>query len=222
MGGKSQDASALPCTGISATIDVVAMPQLTGSQTVAAWAAVGLANDNWQQIGYYCADGDDPEGFYQIWDLTNNTVLTGGSWAVTAGPHQFEIVYSGAGNVWDFMMDGTLEGSYDVGAAISVSPGASQPFEALLEQQNPPFTVPTVTFPVAMYAQQNGVWNDVATASSYSTTSTYGVAGRSQNSSLAPDEIQAGTAIASISSGTALWSGLPTGIKSNTLNITVT
>ena len=79
-----------------------------------------------------------------------------------------------------------------------------------------------MTFPVAMYAQQNGVWNDVATASSYSTTSTYGVAGRSQNSSLAPDEIQAGTAIASISSGTALWSGLPTGIKSNTLNITVT
>jgi len=214
-GAESRDPSALPCTGIRCTIDVVQDTSLSGSNLIAPWVSLELSNGYWAQIGYYETAGGAVEGFYQIWNLASNpeSVIGGGTWSIVGGfgSHEFTIVWTGTGTEWHFMMDTTLVGIYDLGTAISAGTSASQPFEALVEQQTqggPTFSVPIVAFSVTFQSQQGGTWHDVATATAYENGS-YGVQGRDQNGSLAADQTLVGSAIARVSSGTTLWTAEP-------------
>lgn len=206
-GAVSRDASALPCTGVRSTFDVVNQSS-TGSGLFAVWNAIELSNGYWAQTGYWTEAGS-VTGFYEVWDLPS-TELTGGSWSISTGSHQFTIVYSGSGNIWDFYLDSALKGSYNMGTNVSAGTGASQPMEALVEQQllgGAAFSVPNIEFTTAFQSQQGGNWVSVlqATADQVSGAPYY-VQGKDQNASLAANAIIVGSAIPVISSGTVLWS----------------
>ena len=209
-GASSRDASALPCTGIRSTINVVSAPTGSGNGLFAVWNAVELSNSNWAQVGYYTSN-EVTTGIYQLWDLPANTILSGGTWVAAAGSHQFTIVYSGAGNVWDFLMDGTLEGSYDLGTDVSGGTGSTQPFEALVEQQlqgGPAFAIPDIEFFTAFESQQNGVWGPVLVGDAFEEGGApYGVQGHDQDAALAANQIIVGSSRPVLSNGTLLWTG---------------
>ena len=77
VGGSSSDPSTLPNTGARFTVPVIAFTTATGC--LSFWVAEGFANNYWGQVGYYICDGSTPVSFYQIWNLSPNTILAGGS-----------------------------------------------------------------------------------------------------------------------------------------------
>ncbi len=77
----------------------------------------------------------------------------------TSGTHQFT-VYLQSGTTWVATYDGTVVGSYNLGASASSS---SYPIYALSEENGLalPIGIATTSFPV-FQARVNGVWADPA------------------------------------------------------------
>lgn len=209
VGASSNDASALPNTGVRGTISVADISVANGD-VLDFWVADELSNSNWGQVGYYIMGGGLPVAFYEIWNLNTNTVLTTVTTSVSTGTHTFSM-YLQSGTTWAFALDGKVFGTYNMGASSS---SASYPVFALAEEQAPSvFSFPSVTFSSAMQVLKSGTWSNVATAASYGTA--WGVQGQVQNPSLASDEITVGTSVSSLPSGTSLW-GVPSSSTTST------
>ncbi len=212
VGASSTDSSALPNTGVRGTFPVISF-QVTGC--LAFWVSDDLTNNVWGQVGYYICDGTTPIAFYQIWNLNSNSVLNGGSSSVSAGDHTFSM-YLQSGTTWAYAVDGTVLGTYDMGAASSSS---SYPVQALSEEQATSiFAFPSVTFTNAMEVMKAGSWSPVQTAKSYGTG--WGVQGAMQNSGLQNDQISIGGAIGTISQGSTLWNAGIVSTSSSTTGTT--
>jgi hypothetical protein len=97
---------------------------------LAFWIADGLPNNEWGQIGYYLCSGDAPVSFYQVWNLGSQTILAGGTGSITTGTHAFSMYLQG-GTTWAYAVDGTVLGTFDMGAGTSSS---SYPVEAFSEE----------------------------------------------------------------------------------------
>ncbi|MDA4136272.1 MAG: hypothetical protein OK449_04645 [Thaumarchaeota archaeon] len=198
VGAESRDSSAMSNTGVQASIQVISFPS-TGC--LAFWVADGLTNGVWGQVGYYLCDGDSPVAFYQIWNLNTYTILSGGTQGISAGTHVFSMYLQG-GTTWAYALDGTVFGTYAMGASLSSS---TYPVEALSEEQGASvFSFPAVTFTTAMQAMNSNSWSPVRTGVSYG--SAYGVQGTLQNSVLQNDAIIIGGSISSLPYGTPVWS----------------
>src|SRR2546426_7959558 len=117
VGASSVDSSALPNTGVRSTFQVITLPVVG---CLSFWVSDDLSNNVWGQVGYYICDGTTPTAFYQIWNLNTNTVLSGGSSTVSIGAHTFSM-YLQSGTTWAYAIDGTVFGTYNMGAAISSS-----------------------------------------------------------------------------------------------------
>jgi hypothetical protein len=217
VGAESNATSSLPSTGIRSTIKVVSGVGVLPSDPAplfAAWNAMPeFSNNVWAQTGYFSTE-DSTYGFYQIWDLASETIETTGEWPITDfADHTFTIQYSGTGTVWDFLMDGVLQGSYDLGVSSATSINSNQPFEALVEKQvwagDAAWTVPTIGFSAAFSSYKAGTWKAVTAATAYSSSnSSYGVQGHDQNPSLSANAINVGNTIPEIDGGTVLWSAV--------------
>ena len=126
----SKDPSALPNTGARSSIQVQSFDVPVGC--VAFWVSDDSASNLWMQVGYYICDGSTPVVFTQVWNLASYTVVYANilSSTPTAGIHQFA-VYLQSGTTWVATYDGTVVGSYDLGASVSSS---SYPVYALTEE----------------------------------------------------------------------------------------
>jgi hypothetical protein len=197
VGASSTDASALPNTGVKGVIQVIST-QVTGC--LSFWVSDDLSNDNWGQVGYFICNGSAPVAFYQVWDLNNSTIIAGGSASVSTGTHSFAM-YVQSGTTWAYALDGSVMGTFDMGASTSSS---SYPVYALSEEDaSNVFAFPSVTFTTAMQVLQSGTWNSVQTAQSYGTA--WGTSGQAQGGGLQNDQIAVGGSLAALPQGTLLW-----------------
>lgn len=209
VGASSTDASALPNTGVMSVIQVIST-QVTGC--LSFWVSDDLSNGNWGQVGYFICDGSVPTAFYQVWNLNTNEIIAGGSASVSPGAHSFAM-YLQSGTTWAYALDGSVMGTYDMGASTSSS---SYPVYALSEEQaDSVFTFPSVTFTSAIQALQSGTWSAVQTAQSYGTA--WGTSGQAQGGGLGSDQIAVGGSLAALPQGTLLW-----GTSSSTTTSSVT
>ncbi len=197
VGASSADSSALPNTGVRATIQVISFQT---SNVLNFWVSDALSNNMWGQVGYVINGGSAPWAFWQVWNLNTNQVVGTGSTAISTGYHTFSMYLQG-GTTWAFAVDGSAIGSYNMGASSS---STTYPVYALSEEQaSAVFSFPSVTFSSAMQVLRSGTWGSVNTAVSYGTA--WGVQGQVQNPALNPDEIVVGGSTATISARTLLW-----------------
>ena len=197
VGADSTDSSALPNTGVDGTIQVISTPVVG---CLAFWVSDDLSNSVWGQVGYYICNTNIPIAFYQIWSLSNNTILTSGSTTVSVGTHTFSM-YLQSGTTWAYSLDGTVFGTYNMGASVSSS---TYPVYALSEEEaNSTFAFPAVTFGTAMNVRQSSSWSAVSYAKSYGTS--WGMEGNAQSSSIPNNEIVVGGSTGTLAAGTALW-----------------
>lgn len=197
VGAYSTGSQALPNTGVRGQITVISYQT---PNVLDFWVSDDLSNDVWGQVGYYIENGATPVAFYQVWNLSAHKILDEGVTPVTAGLHLFAMELQ-SGTTWAFSLDGRVFGTADMGSSQS-SP--SYPVYALSEEHAPrTFSFPTVTFGPALQVLRSGTWIDVAMAKSYGTA--WGVQGASQGASMTRGEIEVGTSLSPLSSGTQLW-----------------
>src|SRR5689334_7312120 len=72
---SNSDPSAVPNSGVQATIQVVSQ-KATGC--LSFWVDDDAASNIWGQVGYYICNGSTPVAFYQIWNLNNGSLLSTG------------------------------------------------------------------------------------------------------------------------------------------------
>ena len=198
VGASSTDSSALPNTGVRGAIQVISM-SVVGC--LAFWVSDDLSDSIWGQVGYYICNTSTPLAFYQIWNLNTNAVLTTGTTFVSTGSHTFSM-YLQSGTTWAYSLDGTVFGTYDMGASVS---SLTYPVYALSEEEaNSTFSFPSVTFSTALQVMKSGSWNPVQTANSYGTG--WGVVGAAQGTGLQADQITVGGSLGVLPQGTQLWS----------------
>ena len=209
VGASSADPSALPNSGVRGTILVVSVPI---SNVFDVWVSDGMSNSLWGQVGYVINGGSTPWAFWQVWDLSSNTILGTGSTSVTTGYHVFSM-YLQSGTTWAFAVDGSVIGTYNMGTSTSSS---SYPVYALTEEQaSSVFSIPSITFGPAMEVLRSGTWGSVASANTYGTA--WGVQGQSQNPALPSDEIVVGGSLPALPSGTKLWGSSTTTTSTTSL-----
>jgi hypothetical protein len=193
----STDPSALPNTGVRSTIEVVDF-QTTGS--LAFWVSDGLPNQEWGQVGYFLSGGGPPIGFYQVWNLTSDTLITRGTISVDTGNHTFSM-YLQNGTTWAYAIDGNVFATYDMGASSS---SLTYPVYAMSEEQaNTTFSFPAVSFGPALEILRSGSWSSVQSASVYGTT--WGVEGSIQNNKLGANQMIVSGSLGGVPQGTLLW-----------------
>ncbi|HXW37491.1 MAG TPA: hypothetical protein VEJ36_06295 [Nitrososphaerales archaeon] len=197
VGADSTAPSALPNTGAKGTMTVIST-SITGC--LAFWVADDLSDNMWGQVGYYICNSSTPTAFYQIWNLTSDTEITTGTTSVATGTHTFSM-YSDSGDTWAYALDGTIFGTYDMGASSS---STTYPVYSLSEEEaNSTFSFPEVTFSTAMMSEQSGSWGAVQTAVSYGTG--WGVEGNDQLAAIPVNEFIVGGSLSVLSAGTTLW-----------------
>lgn len=211
VGAQASDSAALPNTGVQTTIDVVSQ-QVTGC--LSFWVSEEASSTTWGQVGYYICDGDTPVAFYQIW--SSGSVLVTGTTLVSAGYHQFSM-YVQSGDTWAYALDGSVFGTYDMGANISSS---TYPVQAMSEEGyvSGPWTPAQVEFGTAMQVLESGAWSSAQSAFSYSwpydcsssSLSCWGLQGNLQNSSISVDAIVVGGNSPQVAGGSPLWKGTTT------------
>ena len=198
----SRDPSALPNTGVRSSIQVQSYDVRVGC--VAFWVSDDSASNLWMQVGYYICDGSTPVVFTQVWNLASYTVVYANalSSAPTPGVHQFA-VYLQSGTTWVATYDGTVVGSYNLGASVSSS---SYPVYAMSEENGlaAPISIPVTAFSVAIQAQVNGAWVSPASILVYNYGGTWGLQGPYQNPLMAADSFVVGGSFPSPSGGSPL------------------
>jgi hypothetical protein len=201
VGASSADPSALPNTGVRSTIQVI--NQETAGP-LAFWVSDGLSNDLWGQVGYFISGGGSPVGFYQVWNLTSDVLMTSGTTSVNVGNSTFAM-YLQSGTTWAFAIDGNVFATYDMGAKSS---STTFPVYALSEEQgNSTFSFQAVGFAPAIEVLRSGSWSPVNSASAYGTA--WGVEGSLQNGRLGIDQLVVGGNLAKVAKGTMLWNSIP-------------
>jgi hypothetical protein len=136
----------------------------------------------------------------------------GTSPAVSGSAYEFDLTSSG-GPVWTLRVNGALLGgsqnnsSFDFGVANATWAGGAGFSEIGLFQNAsdiPALVTTTVAFE---FLEPSGWYLPVGAKAvdSGGTTTEWGVEGRVQHATLAPDEIRSGTAIATVGNGTMLW-----------------
>jgi hypothetical protein len=223
-GAMSKVTSAYPNQGVQGVINVVDMSSLP-STLIAAWVAETgedssvIGGDTiWAQVGYYTGEGNTPQAFYQIWNLTADTVLTSGFVSVSTGYHTFSMQLM-SGTTWGFYLDGVSFGSYNLGVSAMGYYG-SEPLEALVEEQGTTASFPDVEFTVAFEVYLGGAWVPVQSAYAY-IDGPYGTVGTLQDSALASNQIVAGPGVTgSAANGATLWSSSAPAETVLTLSVT--
>jgi hypothetical protein len=134
--------------------------------------------------------------------------------AVSGEPYEFDLRASGGGS-WTLRVNGQPIGegpanaTFDFGAATATWAGGVS-FSEIGLYQNLTDLPEVVTTAVAFQVHQPGGWYLPTGAKALLTGSAaaaWGVEGRAQHPTLAPDEIRSGTAIAEVPNGTDLWTG---------------
>jgi hypothetical protein len=171
---------------------------------VAFWVSDDSAANLWMQVGYYICDGSTPVVFTEVWSLTSYTEVYSNILGTTpaSGVQQFAI-YLESGTTWVATYDGTVVGSYNLGASVSSS---TYPVYAMSEENGlvAPITLPATSFPVAIQALVNGVWVDPPTVSVYNYGGSWGLQGPAQNPLMAADSFTVGGALSSPANGSPL------------------
>ncbi len=208
VGAQASDSAALPNAGVQARIEVVSQ-QVTGC--LSFWVSEEANSTTWGQVGYYICNGDTPEAFYQIWN--SDSVLVTGTTSVSNGYHQFSM-YVQSGDTWAYALDGTVFGTYSMGAGISSS---TYPVQALSEEGyvSGPWTPAQVEFGTAIQVLRSGAWSSAQTASSFSSPygcssslmSCWGLQGNLQDPSISTDAIVVGGSAPQMAGGSPLWNG---------------
>ena len=214
VGGSSSDPTTLPNTGARFTVPVIAF---TTTGCLSFWIAEGYTNNYWGQVGYYICDGSTPVSFYQIWSLSPNSVIAGGSNPTAPTGTPTYSMYLQSGTTWAYAVGGTVMGTYNMGESTSSS---TYPVEAYSEEQSTSvYPFPAVTLS-AIQVQNAGAWGGMTTAASYG--SAYGVQGYLQNSNLPKNELIVGGSLPILPGGTKLWSSATASTSASTLKVSST
>jgi hypothetical protein len=198
VGTSSNDSAGLSNEGIRATIQVM---NQNVSGVLSFWVSETFKNDLWAQVGYYIENRTSPVAFCQIWNLTNNSEVWSNATEVGEGMHTFEISYL-KGTNWSFLLDGTQFALFDMhtNETSHTSPVHAMSEEGYVSEQ---FSFSPVEFS-SLQLFFFGSWHNIAEATSIGNA--WGMQGRMQNSSFAPNEFAVGGDSAPLPSDSALWS----------------
>ncbi len=201
--------------GAQTTVQVVTT---TVTGCLSYWIGDDSAANLWGQVGYYICNGATPLAFYQIWNLTSGAALTTGTTSVSTGYHTFSMYSQSGSSTWAFALDGTVFGTYNLGASLSLG---TYPVQAVSEESlvSGPWTPPEVTFSTAMQTYQTAAtnpagsgWTSVASAfepwSGCSGNTCWGIAGNLQDATIPGDALVTGGSRTVVAAGTSLWNGV--------------
>jgi hypothetical protein len=200
VGASSSDSSSESNQGIRSFIEV-RNQSITGG-VLSFWISEAFNNNLWAQVGYYIQNNSGPIAFYQIWNLTNRSEIVTGTHNVNDGIHLFSIQLVPRTEVWNFSLDGTTFGSFNMQTNIS---SANYPMYAMSEEgyAQSPFQFYPVLFQSAIQVYKSGLWQSVLHANSYGNN--WGIQGHMQDSLLDNDEILVGNGLNVLSVNSVLW-----------------
>ena len=213
MGARSTTASAIPNSGVRATLEVVDAPPESGC--LSYWTSDTLDNRMWGQVGYsMCTYPGYPvyarTAFFQVWDLSvppdGELLLDVDTTDLSLGLHSFSMAQQ-SGTTWAYAVDGVVLGTYDMKSAVADEPAG---VATLCEEGDgvaEAFVPPAVAAPVAMEVLGSAGWGPASTAQAYNLMGVSGVVGRLQDAGLASDQVIIGGAAPMLPNGTALWDG---------------
>lgn len=199
VGASSSDPESLSNTGARSIIQV---EKQNISGVLSFWISEGMSNNLWAQVGYYMDNGSSLTAFYQVWNLTSMAELATGIGAVSEGMHVFSLSL-GRGTTWDFEVDGSALGSFDMRTNTS---SASYPIRSMSEEGyvSSPFAFSQVTFLNGMEVEHAGVWSSAQNATSFG--SIWGIQGSLQSATITGNGFVVGGSAPRIAQGTLLWS----------------
>jgi Bacterial Ig domain len=210
IGADSTDPSAIPNSGVRASIDSVDYAPPGGC--FSCWTSNMLENLYWGQIGFSACDpavGPVFTAFYQIWNTAGPTpdgilLVDGETTAVTAGNHEFAMNVE-SGTVWSYAIDGVVFGSYDMGSDTASSWYGVHTWCEEGDGVAAPFVPPQVAMPSAMEVLRSGTWAPAAAAVVYNSAGISGVIGHLQDPQLPDEAIVVGGDAGHFAPGTPLW-----------------
>jgi hypothetical protein len=197
VGASSTDQALSSNTGIRSMIQVESQ-NVTG--VLSFWVSEALSNDLWAQVGYYIENGSTPVGFYEIWNLTDNSEVGAGICHIDVGIHTFSITL-GNGTEWNFGIDSQVIGKHDMHTSAS---SLVYPERAMSEEgyTSRPFAFSSVLFLSGMQVMKSGSWQNASGALSFG--SSWGIIGHNQESGLSQDEFLVGS-VPILENNSTLW-----------------
>ena len=226
VGASDSNSTDLSNSGVQSVIQVISTS--VSSACLSFWISDDAASNIWGQVGYYlCTGSTTPTAFWQVWNLNTSTELATGVTSVSTGYHQFSMYSATSSNTWAYTLDGSVFGTYNMGASVSSS---SYPIQAFSEEGyvSSPYSPPEVQFSTAIQTMKSGSWYSPQTGSEpfgcgSASQSCWGVAGNLQNSSIPADSIVVGGGTPLLNAGTLEWdsrdftiAASPTGLSGNT------
>jgi MYXO-CTERM domain-containing protein len=214
IGSTSSESSGLPNDGVRTTMSAVDFQPDGGCFD--CWTSEYLDNGFWGQVGFSACNfqGDSEENFtvfYQTWNADAGLLLVDGeSTFITEGLHTFTMNLD-AGTKWDYSVDGTIFGSYDMGSAAAAGPYAISTVCEEGDGVAAAFVPPTISVPVTMQVDNGGQWSAATAGLVYNSAGISGVEGNLQSSALANDQTVIGGSSTFLQFYTPLWSGAGSG-----------
>ena len=210
IGSLSTDTSGLPNDGVRTTLSAVNLEPDGGCFD--CWTSEYLDNGYWGQVGFSaCGFMPGSESnftvFYQTWDADAGLLLVDGeSTVITQGLHTFAMNLD-AGTKWDYSVDGTIFGSYDMGSAQAAGPYAISTVCEEGDGVTQAFVPPTISVPATMQVDNGGQWAATNAGLVYNTAGISGVVGNMQDATLADDQTVIGGSSTYLAPYTPLWTG---------------
>lgn len=214
IGSLSTDTSGLPNDGVRITLSAVNLEPDGGCFD--CWTSEYLDNGYWGQVGfsacgYQQGSQNNFTVFYQTWDADAGLLLVDGeSTVITEGLHTFAMNLD-AGTKWDYSVDGTIFGSYDMGSAAAAGPYAISTVCEEGDGVAAAFVPPTINVPATMQVDNGGQWTATNAGLVYNTAGLSGVDGNLQDATLANDQTVIGGSSAYLAPYTPLWTGSGSG-----------
>jgi hypothetical protein len=200
VGAASTSPFAESNQGVRSSIEVE--NQSVSDGDLSFWVSEAFSNNLWAQVGYYVHSGNSsPFAFYQVWNLTDRTILAASNEPLSDGVHTFAIGLT-VGNEWNFSVDDSSFGSFDMKTDISSS---SYPMYAMSEEgySPAPFPFNSVLFTSALQVFKYGSWQPVKYADSFGDN--WGVQGHDQNGGLADNQVWLGWSKPTLPHDSTLW-----------------
>ncbi len=214
IGSESSATSGLPNDGVRTTMSAVNYEPDGGCFD--CWTSEYLDNGYWGQVGFSaCGYAPSSESnftvFYQTWDADAGELLIDGeSTFITEGLHTFTMNLD-AGTKWDYSVDGTIFGSYDMGSAAAAGPYAISTVCEEGDGVAVAFVPPTISVPATMQVDNGGSWSAATEGLIYNSAGLSGVWGNLQDSKLANDQTVIGGTTPFLAQNTPLWNGAGSG-----------
>jgi hypothetical protein len=217
------DTNLTPASGVRANFSGLAGGSLAPDSSFQVGAEAVIGSEE-AVFGLFTNTTRAPTAFFSVFSNRTDAYLHLTYWTglsiVAQEGYDFELVLA-HGTTWELSVNGVPFGgnasdaSFDFGAsAITWRPGLGFSEVAIYASRSP---VPSLqTIPLALAVDRAGGWYLPTGGRTYFlgvAGSQWGIEGRLQHGTLAPGELESGSALANLTDGTPLWTGGPVPVR---------